>query len=184
MALTNARDILNKKILGNGTSGSVDASDVSIDIEGLTSTKLDDGLEEIVGDISDVTTSVSTLDGKVDNLEDAINYSSSELVVGKWIDDSDIYRKMITLSENVSVTAETWTNLFELSDVDRMIDIKVLSAAKGILQNFLYKPNQGYIQGYYLSNFTFGAGTIFIVDYIKPAPAPEPTEAKKRTNKK
>ena len=95
MALTNARDILNKKILGNGTSGSVDASDVSIDIEGLTSTKLDDGLEEIVGDISDVTTSVSTLDGKVDNLEDAINYSSSELVVGKWIDDSDIYRKMI-----------------------------------------------------------------------------------------
>lgn len=183
MALTSARQILNKKILGTG--GVPSADEIPIDIEGLSATKLSDGLEEIVGDIDDVSTSVSTVSGKVEDLEEANNYSTTEHIVGKWIDDSDIYQKIITLNADVSVDKETWTNLFELADVERMIGIKVLSSSNGINQTFMYRPNQGYIQGYiYASTFTFGTGTIFIVDYIKPAPSPEPTESKKKTTKK
>lgn len=131
MALTNARDILNKKILGNG--GSVPSADeIPIDIEGLSASKLSVGLEEIVLDIDQLSSSILTVSGKVEDLEEAADYSETEHVVGKWIDGSDIYEKTITLNNEIEVPSNVWTSLgVSGTEISKIISIPSVTSESG-----------------------------------------------------
>lgn len=79
MALTNARDILNKKILGNGRSVP-SADEIPIDVAGLSATKLSVGLEEIVLDINQLSSSVLTINNKIENMTSS-DYIFRDVVV-------------------------------------------------------------------------------------------------------
>lgn len=130
MALTNARDILNKKILGTG-GGIPSADEIPIDIEGLSATKLSVGLEEIVLDIDQLSTSVLTVSGKVENLEDAAEYSTTEHVVGKWIDGRDVYEKTVTGEEiTVSSTSSFVDTTTDATGVDTVLSFEVYDESK------------------------------------------------------
>lgn len=55
----------------------------------------------------------------------AHHYSTEEQVVGKWIDGRDVYEKTFTgLSIGVT-TAATWQNLVAITNIDKVIDVKL-----------------------------------------------------------
>lgn len=60
-----------------------------------------------------------------ENLRDMLNnmksYSTNETKVGTWIDGKPIYRKVV--SGQVS-TANTWTTIATISDINTLIDVK------------------------------------------------------------
>ena len=88
-------------------------------------------------DLPDTTTPIDAdnLNDLQDNVEDAINlvsdYSTIETVVGTWIDDRPIYRKVLTgtTSNTTDTTIDNITNLD-----------KIISATGGILASNYINP--------------------------------------------
>jgi len=62
---------------------------------------------------------LSAAQGKI--LNDRFTYSTSEQVIGKWIDGKNIYRKVITVANPAH---QTWTNLAQISNLNEIISIK------------------------------------------------------------
>ena len=87
MALTSARQILNKKILDGGSSADV---------------------QELKVEVAALSASVLTIGGKVEN---ATEYSTDEQIVGKWVDESDVYERTYIFETPVSIGANTWVNI-------------------------------------------------------------------------
>lgn len=185
MALTNARDILNKKILGTGGGGVPSADEIPIDIPGLSATKLSVGLEEIVLDIDQLSTSILTISGKVENLEDAAEYSTTEHVVGKWIDGSDVYEITVD-NENISVSS---TSSFVDTSLDATNVERILSFDVYDVSNSFYSAC-GAVRGA-TGKFCFALTNLvgatsrdikgYTIRYTKKTP---PVETRKRTTKK
>lgn len=183
MALTSARQILNKKILGTG--GVPSADEISIDIVGLSATKLSVGLEEIVLDINQLSASVLTIGEKVEN---ATEYSTTEKVVGKWIDGSDIYEKTIDFGALPNATTKTvdhnianLANVVELSGIAKSgsdyFPLPILSTSNVNRNVLLYATNTavGISNSYDYSEYS----ATVIIKYTKTA-----AESKKKTTKK
>ena len=175
MALTSARDILNKKILGTG-GGVPSADEIPIDIAGLSATKLSVGLEEIVLDIDQLSTSVLTISEKV---EDITTYSETERIVGKWIDGSDIYEKTIVLDEDVTTTANQWSSTgITMDEIDMILDAKIIlnTPANENAAVTVIAWNDSGIKIYYGIALVF---TTMIIQYTKTA-----AESKKKSTRK
>lgn len=175
MALTSARDILNKKILGTG-GGVPSADEIPIDIEGLSATKLSVGLEEIVLDINQLSSSVLTIGEKVENIG---KYSTEEHIVGKWIDGSDIYEVTTDLGESgVSVGGGTSADSnIPIGTIDFCIDAEGITPTKKAV-NMGAELGTTYVK---MSNPASVQRNIrwFTVRYTKTSPA-----TTKRTTKK
>lgn len=63
------------------------------------------------------------LNNNFEYLENLNNYSTDEIVVGKWTDNKPIYRKVISTNLPTPLDANAWLNLFEISNVSKMINI-------------------------------------------------------------
>lgn len=101
MALTSARQILNKKILGGG-----DVQELEVEVAALSA-------------------SVLTIGEKLENVTEA---STTERVVGKWIDGSDIYEKTFTDTLPVIVDNAFSTKTIDIStlNIKDVIDYDVV----------------------------------------------------------
>ena len=58
---------------------------------------------------SGLSTTNKKIIGAINELDDSRNYSSTETAVGSWIDDSVIYRKVVT-GLSLTSTANTWVD--------------------------------------------------------------------------
>ncbi len=94
MALTSARQILNKKILGG--------SDV----------------QELEVKVAALSASVLSIGEKIENVTE---YSTTERVVGKWVDGSDIYEK----TYNFGSLPDTNTKIIQhgITDLNKIIEL-------------------------------------------------------------
>lgn len=92
MALTSARQILNKKILGDG-GPSADVQELKVEVAALSA-------------------SVLTIGEKVENISE---YSTIEHIIGKWIDGSDIYERVYSGSDVSSIEITTANSWYETS---------------------------------------------------------------------
>lgn len=64
-------------------------------------------------------------------------YSTTEQVVGYWIDGSPIYEKTIVLPNTVTIPANTWTSVVGWTDDTQVISASGLSNTNGTSFNFL-----------------------------------------------
>ena len=75
---------------------------------------------EIIGKISNLeskhNTDIASLSGSISNITQELNnldknvYSQTETKIGKWIDNRNIYRKVIFLSSSISISYTDWTD--------------------------------------------------------------------------
>lgn len=169
MALTSARQILNKKILGGG-----DVQELEVEVAALSA-------------------SVLTIGEKLENVTES---STTERVVGKWIDGSDIYEKTFTdtlpvIVDNAFSTKTVDLSLLNIKDViDYDVVIKQLVNDLTIFVKTPYLTNAG-LQiksnvdaGNYISIISNAAaysecGFCATIRYTKNA-----AESKKKTTKK
>lgn len=106
MALTSARQILNKKILGGGSSADV---------------------QKLKVEVAALSASVLTIGNKVDDIS---TYSEEETIIGTYL-GSPLYRKVCSFENVITINAESWDNTnftFEalgLSDLNRVLLMKV-----------------------------------------------------------
>lgn len=133
-------------------------------------------------------------------------YSSAEEVnTGqKWVDGSDIFRKVLTIPADASATSPTVKNA-DLSGIDKLIYIDSViyfnDAETG--ENLMYvypgncyygstnrnstiydKTNETFIQTVHFTGVTYGGSNI-IAYYTKPATTPELSQlTRKKTSKK
>lgn len=185
MALTSARQILNKKILGTG-GGVPSADEIPIDIAGLSATKLSVGLEEIVLDIDQLSSSVLTINEKIDNMTDW----ESEHKIGKWIDGSDLYEQVVNIPPTGIQAGDDVSIAHGVSGIDKICEFQGYGrVGNGVYTNYSYP-------GYYLdvhevsrttSLWRIGSSIleqvsqfVLVLRYTKLAP----TESKKKTTKK
>ena len=132
MALTSARQILNKKILGGG-----DVQELEVEVAALSA-------------------SVLTIGEKLENVTEA---STTERVVGKWIDGSDIYEKtysdvMPTITDN-NFSIKTISTSSDNIDLVVDYDIFVIQVVGGkqITVKTPYLTNAGLqLKGFYDGN--------------------------------
>ena len=92
-------DLLEKAVESGGTGGSSTAANVSYNntSSGLVATNVQTALDEISGNVTTLSGNVTTLSGNVTTLSGHFDYSTSETVVGKWINNEPLYRKVISL---------------------------------------------------------------------------------------
>ena len=74
--------------VGDNTAGLV--KDVS-----ALQTTVGDATAGLVKDVADNASDITALDGRVDALEEGIVYSTTEQLVGKWIDGNDLYQNTV-----------------------------------------------------------------------------------------
>lgn len=175
MALTSARQILNKKILGTGDVPSAD--EIPIDIAGLSATKLSVGLEEIVLDINQLSASVLTIDEKVEN---ATAYSTSEEEVGTWIDGSKVYKRTVDLGDSgvkVGVGASVSSTLSS-DGINAIIKAEAISPTLKAFSCF-----GGEISGSYINMLNLGNAEKNVRYYTVYYTKTPPTTSKKTTRK-
>lgn len=74
-------------------------------------------------------------------------YSSSEHIVGKWIDGSDVYEKTVDVAQyNVTASSSAWNNLFEVTSIDMVISAEVHKESPNVGQFLMFRANNGYVQ--------------------------------------
>lgn len=114
--------VLNSSVLTlfiGGGAANIDAADVDYDnsISGLTATNVQAAIDEVLGDIpagfaataitySNAVSGLAATNAQaaVDELADRDDFSTSEQVVGKWIDGRTLYRKAYSGNTNQSAT--------------------------------------------------------------------------------
>lgn len=73
-------------------------------------------LEELeTTDKTDLVSAINELNTNINSLDDRDNYSTTEKVIGTWIDGKPIYRKVYSISGDMIASA--WTTLTSLSNV-------------------------------------------------------------------
>lgn len=101
------------------------------------------------------------------------NYSTTEQVVGTWIDGSTIYEKTI-VATNIRVNTSDWQNLEQISDIDKLIStegtITILFNGQqtGIGQYFNVSVNSsGYVRFFCTAWNNETADVVVTVRYTK-----------------
>lgn len=106
MALTSARQILNKKVLGGGSSEDV---------------------QELKVEVAALSASVLTIGGKVENMG---SYSDEETIIGSYL-GVPLYRKVVTFTDSFQINANSWDSThftFEamgLTGLNRILSMRV-----------------------------------------------------------
>ena len=70
--------------------------------------------------LSTDTWSSSKISDEISNIEFLDIYSTSEKIVGKWIDNTDLYEKTLTGSFSNSSTARTWHDILSAAEVSSL----------------------------------------------------------------
>lgn len=157
MALTSARQILNKKILGGGSSEDV---------------------QELKVEVAALSASVLTIGEKVEN---ATEYSTTEHIVGKWIDGSDIYEQTYDFGANGVKISQGSTAPTTISSAG----IDILISSEGISPTYKCWPIIGAEKGDYIDAVNHGLGEknvrYFTFRYTKTAPATSKKSTRKST---
>ena len=98
---------------GGGSGGASTAADVSYDntSSGLTA----DDVQEAIDELNE-------------KIPPAIAYSTTEHVIGTWLDGRDIYQKTLTVETAVAVTNDAWADVS--AAFDSTIDADVLIGAE------------------------------------------------------
>ena len=78
----------------------------------------------LAGDVADLQTAVG-------DLQDGHIYSTTEHVVGKWIDGSDVYEKSVKLEDVAYTTANTNYTVMEVSDIALPISLTAMFSNSG-----------------------------------------------------
>lgn len=61
------------------------------------------------------------------------NYSTEEQIIGTWINDKPLYRKVVKYDSTFTVARDTWTNSgIKIDDVDVIISSKVFGGSYGV----------------------------------------------------
>ena len=77
-------------------------------------------LEELeTTDKTDLVSAINELNTNINSLDDRDNYSTTEKVIGTWIDGKPIYRKVYSISGDMIASA--WTTLTSLSNVGTLV---------------------------------------------------------------
>ncbi len=147
----------------NGSGGSTTATNVSYDntSSGLTADDVQEAIDE--------------LDAGIKSIDTRTIYSKTETVIGKWIDDRDVYRKCVVLDSAVSVSNSTFTSTgMTINDADIITNgvfIRIGNKAPvscdfdlgsgGVVQVRQHTP---------IATLEFAIGSIIIVEYVKTVP--------------
>lgn len=96
------------------------------------------------------------------------SYSTTEQVIGTWIDSKPIYRKVITgLSITISASAPTWNNIVAEANVDTLVDIVPYTNTGGIWYGVLiFDYYNGYFRAYPVSSLNTIVAAL-CVEYTK-----------------
>lgn len=118
----------------------------------------------------------------VDMSSGGMSYSTTESVIGTWIDGSKVYRKVFTLTQTYSNVAQnTWTAINEIDDSNILQCLKatliVFGGSTGptvrVNYDLLTSTNRTYfnnklaIAHYRPSQLTLEAGNLIILEYTK-----------------
>ena len=98
-------------------------------------------------------------------------YSTTEKIIGKWIDGSDIYQIVITVSSAVNVTKNVWTTIFTdefIGSISQLIECAYINTSNGGVYNaFQYKCSGNNLQCLYLEDISISANVNYVLTYIK-----------------
>lgn len=125
------------------------------------------------GSVSAATASVSgnvnAGDVLIDNISVKRVYSTTPRAVGKWINGSIIYEKVIELSAATNFNTNSWVNLESWSDSSQAVDITGINTAAGSAWRcFNAEFTGGYLKAQNTRSTTVSADT-FIVRYFNIA---------------
>ena len=115
-----------------------------------------------------------------DVVVDKNTYSTSETIVGKWIDGKPIYRKCITISTALTLTptasAGSWANLlnkstYGLTDIQSVIDSKLYRIDhKGVISGLSISGGSSNYLQYILcssTSWSISANSTLVLEYTK-----------------
>lgn len=124
-------------------------------------------------DVAQITTNknaITTLNNKIDNSN---TYSSTEIVIGQWVDGKPIYRKVI---KSDGIVGSGVNVAHGISDLKRVIKIEVSASSEIGVTYFPYnnafdikilQVNETYINANISTGFTSGWPLYWIVEYTK-----------------
>lgn len=93
-------------------------------------------------------------------------YSTNEKVVGQWLDGKTIYEKTVDISQySVLATDGVWTNLFELTNVDKLVFAELHGNSPNMSQILRFQANSGYIQVASKTNLQIGTLPEYFVTF-------------------
>ena len=82
-------------------------------------------VDTAVSDVGTLKTRMTTAEGKIETLEDYTEYSTTEHVVGKWIDGRDVYEKVYRLESDLTLAQSNWTTTtIDISDMSEILEVK------------------------------------------------------------
>ena len=82
-----------------------------------------------------------------EEIDDPNSYSTTEKVVGKWIDNKPVYRKVTLITASADLTAGTHTISTGVTNVDTPIKFNMqylLNTSSGMTWQFAPKPSDDY----------------------------------------
>lgn len=93
-------------------------------------------------------------------------YSTNEKVVGRWIDGKPIYEKTVDISQySVLATDGVWTNLFPLTNVDKLVFAELHGNSPNMSQILRFQASSGYIQVAAKTNLQIGTLPEYFVTF-------------------
>lgn len=104
---------------------------------------------------------------------DKNTYSTSETIVGKWIDGKPIYRKVIVALNQSTISAGEWVTMGTISDIDSLSDVRVTDCGSSIFMftNLIARKNGSNVQvlatGQGWSASASGSTRYVIIEYTK-----------------
>lgn len=122
-------DLLEKKVEAGGSGGST-AADITYDNTSshMTADDVQEAIDELKTDIGTVAASVPTI------AQYGVNRSTTEHVIGTWIDGSDLYEKVIPITGLGSTAGHTD---FDVSDTDiNVVYLAGVYGASGVTRAF------------------------------------------------
>ena len=127
--------------LENFVNNYFDNLDVQDEIDNKLDEMVQDGtMDQIVntnitGTLSNLNTTnktnlvnaINEVNNKTDIVDNKLNYSSNEIIVGKWIDNKPLYRKVIS-SNNLTPTSPNYLNIAHgISNLDKIVSLKTIA---------------------------------------------------------
>lgn len=79
------------------------------------------------------------------------NYSTTEHVVGKWIDDTDLYEIYVPINPSAVITSQTWTSIgtAPVENVDFILDTLIVTGAGSGTRGGFARINNGALEVWY-----------------------------------
>lgn len=108
-----------------------------------------------------------------DIVVDKNTYSTSETIVGKWIDGKPLYRKVIVALNQSTISAGEWVTMGTISDIDSLSDVRVTDCGSSsfMFTNLIARKNGSNVQvlvtGQGWSASASGSTRYVIIEYTK-----------------